>query len=169
MDLGNATMMQNEITTNIEDTIDRSQLTEKQYLILAEYQKMLEQIKQINLRIESLNTARKKNDHNEILNDKSSKDNKTGNSESSSTDLIENLRYLENRIGLLFTLIKSSAFSFIVKHQQDLNYQDDVSENNENPQATGNGDHGEAKPNIVNNGILQSADGTVNVTLDSTR
>ncbi|GMM34413.1 hypothetical protein DASC09_017380 [Saccharomycopsis crataegensis] len=110
----------------MEESIDRTQVNDTEYEVLAQYQLALRQLKKINHQLETLN-------------------------KSPTPQLIEQLRFLENKIGLLFTLIKSSAFSFIVKHQQDINY--DENDGNE----------------VINNGILQSSDGTVNVTLDSTK
>lgn len=142
----------------MDESIDRSQLSDPEYEILMQYQLTLAQLKNINTRLENLNR-------------------------SPTPQLIENLRFLENKIGLLFTLIKSSAFSFIVKHQQDINMEDgNDDEEEEDDDDVGKGGHARKKLKRNNgqegvgnesssmvNGILQSLDGTVNVTLDSTR
>lgn len=78
--------------------LDASQLSPAEHALLLEYQLALSLFKKINAQIERLNKTPTQELHNQ-------------------------LRFLENKIGLLFTLIKSSAFSFIVKHQNDVEYE----------------------------------------------
>lgn len=99
--------------------------------ILTQYQLLAKQLNTLSSEIENLNSSESIANENDV---------ESSAGASNADKLLDNLRNLEMKMGLVYTLFKGAVYSLFLQHEEDLNLKNDIEQQREEEEEQEEGD-----------------------------